>query len=341
MNAIPPYLTGEGVRMAPSRQWPAAVHRFDAKAVAALRAAEATGRPLLIRGLPGVGKSMTARAAAVAAGRPLLAQVIDGRTEADELKARFDAVHRLADAQVRRERDDPLPASARYLTPGVLWWAFDWCDAERQARSARREGRDAEGSDFAGAAPAPAEVPRGWDPQSDRAVLLLDEIDKADPELPNALLEAFSVNSFSVPVIGRQVSCPPQRRPLIVLTTNEERELPSAFLRRCLVLWLSLPAEEEDLVDELVQIGTEHQQWLMSDTLRLRRGACLVIREAAERVAAGRRAARDSGYLPGTSEFLDLVAALAELWPDDRNAQLGNLELLQEFALKKSGDDDA
>lgn len=335
MTCVQAYPVGEPIRMAPSGPWPAAVHRFDARTVAALRAAEATGRPLLIRGLPGVGKSMTARAAAAHARRPLLAQVIDGRTETDDLKARFDAVRKLADAQVRREHDDELPPDRHYLTPGVLWWAFDWDGAADQWREALRAGRpsnrDARG--------APVEVPDPWQARQDRAVLLLDEIDKADPELPNALLEAFSLNGFTVPVIGQEVRCPPQRRPLIVLTTNEERELPNAFLRRCLVLWLALPEVRAALVDELVAIGTDHQQWLMSGQVRQRAGACLVIREAAEAVAAARLAARDGGYVPGTSEFLDLVGALAELWPDDRDAQLAHLDELRDFALKKSGDD--
>ena len=330
MTSIQDYPVGKPVQMLASQQWPAAVHRFDAKTVAALRAAEATGRPLLIRGLPGVGKSMTARAAAVHAKRPLLAQVIDGRTEADDLKARFDTVRRLADAQVPRDADHPLADEAHYLTPGVLWWAFDWQGAADQQRLCRSTAAKAEATSVA------TELPPGWNAETDRSVLLLDEIDKADPELPNALLEAFGANGFTAPVTGKTVLCPPRRRPLVVLTTNEERELPNAFLRRCLVLWLALPEGEAELVAELVKIGTEHQQWLRQQKLRL--GLCKVIDEAAQAVAASRRQTRDSGYLAGTSEFLDLVAALAELWPDNRETQLKHLGDLQDFVLKKSGE---
>ena len=57
------YLRSQAVKMGPLDHWPAAVHVFDKTTQAALQAAEATGRPLLIRGLPGVGKSQTARAA--------------------------------------------------------------------------------------------------------------------------------------------------------------------------------------------------------------------------------------------------------------------------------------
>ena len=362
MPDIPTYPSGKPIRMEQGGPWPAAVHRFNAKTVAALRAAEATNRPLLIRGLPGVGKSMSARAAAVYAKRPLLAHVIDSRTEADDLKARFDTVRRLADAQIRRDANSTLPDEVHYLTPQVLWWAFDWVGAQKQQRLAQRKPSATQAPEAeSGASTAPVEspgtkdgaaveadtppvdIPPGWQPNTKRSVLLLDEIDKADVELPNALLEAFGANSFTVPVTGLKVSCLPERRPLIVITTNEERELPGAFLRRCLVLWLTLPDKERELVDELVAIGTEHQQWLMQERQGgpLRKGACLVIKEAAQLVAVRRLELRDGAYQPGTSEFLDLVAALAELWPGNRRAQKKQLGNLQDFVLNKSGEPNA
>ena len=183
---------------------------------------------------------------------------------------------------------------------------------------------------------APVPVPAQWLPAEHRSVLLLDEIDKADPELPNSLLEAFAANGFTVPVTGQQVVCPHQRRPLIVITTNEERELPNAFLRRCLVLWLALPTTHDALVQELVAIGTAHQDWLMHPDVAQRQGACLVIEQAAKAVAAARLAMPEDAYQPGTSEFLDLVAALAELWPGDEAAQRLHLDELQQFTLHKS-----
>lgn len=89
---IPDYPLDQDVMLVRQGHLPASVHRFDNNAAVALRAAEACGRPLLIRGKPGVGKSQTARAAAVAAGRPFLSVVIDGRSEAQDLMWRFDAV---------------------------------------------------------------------------------------------------------------------------------------------------------------------------------------------------------------------------------------------------------
>ena len=316
------------------------MHRFKPEAAAALRAAEATGRPLLIRGLPGVGKSMAARAAAAAAHaqRPLLSQVIDGRTEAQDLMARFDAVRRLADAQVQRGASDrALPLEEAYLRPQLLWWAFDWLGATVQQRQAqaRRVGEQA-----AQALPLdelePVPVPSGWSREQGRCVLLLDEIDKADPDLPNALLEVLGENRFTVALTGQVVECPPARRPLIIMTTNEECELPAAVLRRSLVLTLTLPTDPTAQVKELVAIGSEHQRWLMHPDVALRKGQCLVLREAAQAVADARRQADGGAYQPGTSEFLDLAAALAELWPGNRREQLRQLQHIQGFALVKS-----
>lgn len=333
--------TERPIELPPTRTWPAAAHRLKPDTAAALRAAEATGRPLLIRGLPGVGKSMTARAAAHLMARPILSQVIDARTEPDDLKARFDAVRRLADAQARGPRSKALPPESAYLNPQVLWWAFDWPSAQAQrAQYLQRQGPAGKaavaGQDYAW---LPAEHPPDWNPATDRSVLLLDEIDKADPELPNALLEAFGSAGFTVPLTGQPIVCPPQRRPLIILTTNEERELPPAFLRRCMVLWLALPEAHGELVNELEQIGNDHQHWLAQPGSGhgkpQRTRQCLVIREAAEAVAAVRLATPEGEYMPGTSEFLDLVTALAELWPDDKAEQQRKLDEVAQFTLHK------
>ena len=330
--SMPPfaYPIQQPVRMAPLDHWPAAVHLFNAKAAAALQAAEVTGRPLLIRGLPGVGKSQTARAAAWVSGRPLVSQVIDGRTEAQDLMFRFDAVRRLADAQAL-QAGQQLQDESHYLQPQALWWAFDWAKAlEAPAKPL-----------------PPATAPAPWAAATGRCVLLIDEIDKADPELPNALLEVLSTQGFFVPMLNQRVVVPPARRPLIIITTNEERELPAPFLRRCLVLKLELSADLAALTAELAALGRQHQDWqrLLHGQTGGQTGwggRCVVIDEVAALVAGARLAAQSQRrYLPGTSEFLDLVQALAELAPDNAVAQRGHLDTLAEFALKKERDSDA
>lgn len=300
--------------------WPASVHLFKPATVAALRAAEATGRPLLVRGLPGVGKSETARAAAAHARRPFLAVVIDGRTEPDDLKWRVDAVKRLSDAQGQRVQDERC-----YVRPELLWWAYDWPGAEQQAALAQ--------------VPAPeVNLPPGWQAGTGRAVALLDEIDKADPDLPNALLEVLANTGFTPPFAGAaRVACTEATRPLVVITTNEERELPAPFLRRCLVLTLELPKDPALLKAELMRLALRHERQHQLDR---QQGAGARIAEAEIGhaadvfMAARAEALRKGDYLPGTAEFLDLVRALATLFPGQAAPQRQQVELLARFVSK-------
>ena len=89
---------------------------------------------------------------------------------------------------------------------------------------------------------------------------MLDEIDKADADLPNSLLETLDNARFRIPwvnqSIGYQTDNPSCIRPLVVITTNEDRQLPAAFVRRCLVLNLELPDNEAALVDFLVNAAS-------------------------------------------------------------------------------------
>jgi hypothetical protein len=126
-----------------------------------------------------------------------------------------------------RQRLDPR----NYLSPGALWWVFDW-------QSALKQHNRAAGAERAAAAAGRLDAGKG-------SVLLIDEIDKAEADLPNGLLETLGNGAFSVPWLDAAVSAPPgMPTPLVVITTNEERELPAAFVRRCLVLNLQLAGNE-------------------------------------------------------------------------------------------------
>lgn len=288
--------------------WPESRHLFDDEQVRALRAAEAAGRPLLVRGDPGTGKSQLAQAAAAATGRALLSVVVDARSEAHELMWRFDAVARLADAHLAALPGGKAPRSlrpARYVEPGPLWWAFDWMGAARQLK-ANRSG---------GGAP---QIPRGWQPAKG-SVLLIDEIDKAESDLPNGLLEALGNGRFTVTptstVVERADKVPP---PLVIVTTNDERELPAAFLRRCVVLTLALPKRPDELISFLVERGRIHFPALHA-------AHAGVLSEAAAKLVDGRSAAERVGvYVPGLAEYLDLLRVLQRIG-GDAGAQLAEL----------------
>jgi len=198
------------------------VYVYSDPIVLAINVALATERPLLIRGPSGSGKSSVARNIAFRMKRRFYEAVVTSRTQARDLQWTFDAVQRLSDASGNGEAK-PL---ASYITPGVLWWAFDPAGARRQAAAA------------GGKSGPMGLVPAGRN--NAPAVVLIDEIDKADPDVPNDLLVPLGSLRFDVPELDQRVQSTVEKHPLIVITTNEERELPPAFMRRC--VGLNLPA---------------------------------------------------------------------------------------------------
>ncbi len=298
---------------------PEEVHVFEEESVKALNAALAARRPLLIRGEPGVGKSQLARAAAAkdVLNCPFLSVVIDSTTESRELLWTFDAVHRLAEAQISGALGEEEPQvrarleARRFVHPGILWWAFHWASAKEQAELVK--------------APLPHE-PENWSP-GDGCVVLIDEIDKAESEVPNGLLEALGDGVFHPRGIPAPIEIEGEP-PLVVITTNEERVLPDAFLRRCLVHDMSLPANSDDLTSLLVKRGLAH----FGENTDQK-----VLEAAAELLVRDRREAKGTP-IPGQAEFLDLVRIVVEFHPKDFDAQKGALDEFARFVLEKDVD---
>lgn len=329
---------------------PQTAHVFDRESIDAIDAALAARRPLLVRGEPGTGKSQLARAAASVLERAFLPFTVDARTEARDLLYTVDTVARLADAQIaghlpgdpRRNMRLDL-AEARYTTPGPLWWAFDWSSARKQAGLAQgitsgssesSTNGDAEEAELARA--ISPWTPPGW-AETAGVVVLVDEIDKADPAVPNGLLEALGQGEFRPPggeaVAARKAPAAP---PLVIITTNEERTLPDAFVRRCLVLQLGWPREREKLIEALVERGRAHFGGPPADP------PAAVLRAAAEMVADDRdEVARRGLCPPGGAEYLDLLRAVRELAPRKPKEQRAILDRIRPYALRKHPDEPA
>ena len=312
---------GEAVYLAASPTVPEMVHVLDAREIAAVNAALAAKRPLLVRGEPGIGKSQLARAAAKALGRAFVPHVVDSRTESRDLLWHYDAVARLADAQLlgalkQTEFTDgnggegaaqERIAIQRYLHPCALWWAFDWQDALRQSKAVRQ-------------APPP-QIDKGK--PANGCLVLIDEIDKAESDVPNGLLEALGAGSFAP--TGKDASVTATGEPpLVIITTNEERALPDAFVRRCLVLHLFLPAEPEALTQHLVARARAHFPRAPENILEA--AAALLIRDR-------ETAKREHWFpLPGQAEYLDLVRAVLSLAKDPDHRGLDPDALLKQVA---------
>ena len=134
---------------------------------------------------------------------------------------------------------------------------------------------------------------------------------------------------FRLPFAAAEVTASPGRHPLVVITTNEERDLPQAFLRRCLILKLELPETEAAFLTYMREMGERHQRFWA--------GRCEVLDRAAQRLWSQREEGRRRHeYRPGTAEFLDLAGALANLWPGDAAMQEQQLDLLEQFTFHKT-----
>lgn len=307
--------------------WPRSVHLLDSRTADALEAAMAARRPLLVSGEPGTGKSQLARAAAAILERPFIAEVIHADSERQDLLYHFDVVARLGEAQIHRAACDNSLAAIHFLAPGPLWWTLNWKSAMVQ------HGNCTKGMN----GPVPPH-PKDWK-QGQGCVLLIDEIDKADGDLPNSLLEALGNSSFSVPYgIGEITQEADAEPPLVVITTNEERELPAAFIRRCLVLHLELPAGREEKEWELLEWLVHRGELHFGDTRPgARQGPCYhaVLLKAARQLREDRLHASEAGISPpGQAEYLDILRAVGEL-ADTEAGQMEALMRIKDFSLKK------
>lgn len=314
------------------RGMPASVHLLDRRSALAINAALASKRPLLVRGEPGIGKSQLARAAADLLRRSLVTYTVNSRTETDALLWRTDLVARLAEAQIAGSGGDRRRlALRRFVRPGPLWWGLDWdgasdqLDVYHQVIAGTDEPATAPADQLAADAitPPDARSPNG-------VVVLIDELDKADSAIPNGLLDALGHRGFDVPGVARVSLKDGAPWPLVVFTTNEERHLPEAFLRRCFVLPLSLPKTKDALMTALIERGTAHFGPDRPDKASKQLDAG-VIADAAEAIADDRLEHEgDRRYRPGVAEYLDLLGAIQPA--DDPGALLTEVK---EFVLNK------
>jgi len=131
-----------------------------------------------------------------------------------------------------------------------------------------------------------------------RVVLLIDEIDKADIEFPNDLLTELDAMKFFIDETGKEVVA--QKRPLVIITSNNEKELPDAFLRRCIFHYIEFP--ERALMEQIVHV---HHPEIEGKVLE----QCLTLFYQLRDVPRIRKR-------PSTSELIDWIWALRKAGVD-------------------------
>lgn len=218
--------------------------------MSAVNAAVTVGRPLLIKGEPGTGKTQLAEEVARALERPLFDWHVKSTSKAQQGLYEYDAVSRLRDSQLGDVRVHEI---RNYIVRGKLWEAFD------------------------------AEV---------QPVVLIDEIDKADIEFPNDLLRELDRMEFYVYETRELVRA--RHRPIIIITSNNEKELPDAFLRRCFFHYIRFP--DSETMERIIAV---HHPSLKKDLL-----AAALTRFFALRETPGLK------KRPSTSELLDWIKLL-------------------------------
>ncbi|HIK06959.1 MAG TPA: MoxR family ATPase [Trichormus sp. M33_DOE_039] len=227
-------------------------------------------RPLLLKGEPGCGKTQLARAVAYELGLDFKAWYIKSTSRARDGLYTYDAVGRLRDAQL---------AASNRLTPEQY---------QRIDNPATYITWNALGEAFI------AEQP---------TVVLIDEIDKADIDFPNDLLleldQLFFIVSETQEVI--QANFPP----IVVITSNDEKDLPDAFLRRCLFHYVEFPN-----VEQLFAIINAH---FPTESEALVRTALTRFVELREKMLQDKG---EAGKKVSTSELIDWLRVLRR-YPED------------------------
>ena len=197
----------------------------------AVNVAIALGQPLLLTGEPGTGKTRLAYSVAHELGLGKpLIFYTKTTSTARDLFYTYDSLSHFHDAQLKEKKDLNVENYIQYQALGQAI----------------------------------------IDSQEQRSVVLIDEIDKAPRDLPNDVLNELEEMSFRVRETGKSFTAEEPRRPILVLTSNSEKNLPDAFLRRVVYYHISFPdrATLEAIVRKRLKLSDQFRENMLNDAIR-------------------------------------------------------------------------
>lgn len=295
---------------------PEAYVAWDNDLIAAANVALALGKPLLLTGDPGVGKSEFSNWLAYKLGLESREKfVVKSTTEASDLFYTYDTLGRFHEAQITNKCSLPTPGTPspdpitidplRYIKYQALGLAI-LNSVGREHAKAERFVNEHLGNKI-------SEHPR-------RTVVLIDEIDKAPRDVPNDVLDEIDKMAFSVKEIGsNELKSNTELRPVLVITSNSERDLPEPFLRRCIYYHIPFP-------------GDEHLKRILLSRLHKRMAQTSPLLQDAQTLLNYLR----SGVIPFTHKpgLAELLDWLYELTRDAGNRSLSLNQLPEGYAYR-------
>lgn len=289
----------------------AAGFRPDPGLVRAANAALILHQPLLLTGEPGVGKSQFAHALSygLGLGDEALSVYVKSNATVRDLFYEFDELARFRDArQDNAGRARPLTDYLGFSPLGKAILMSGGANATTVPLP--QAGMRAAGADrpilFGELLPGDIDIG-----QPRRSVVLIDEIDKAPRDLPNDILNEIDKMAFRVPEIGHEIRGNPEMEPILVITSNSEKNLPDAFLRRCVYYHIPFPPS---VADKVAHLPEDERPPLLQDIVAARieglSATDPLVRDAVRVFSRIRDYAGGLSKKPSTSELLNWLILL-------------------------------